>query len=118
MKVTCISGDFSKSSNEIVKAILLVGDEHLLPKEGQQYEVIGYANIDGVEAYEFSEIDTLAHGYDKKLVFCKNWFVISDDTFVPNAVLNDFGGTLCRKVNFYIDIPIDINLEGDYEYKT
>jgi len=107
MKVRCVNSDFSKSESEIIKAILIVGDDHLLPKEGQEYEVIGHAHLNGIDGYELAEIDTLKFGYDSKLVFEEKRFVISDDTFVPNAVLDDFGfgNGLCRKVNFYMEYP-------------
>ena len=108
MIVTCIDDDYSgEHQPEVVKAILKVGDDFLLPKKGNKYEVIGYADLDGVEAYELAEIDTIKHGYNRKLVFNKSRFIISDDTFIPNAVLkgeDNLGGSgLCRKVNFYLD---------------
>ncbi|HWY13220.1 MAG TPA: hypothetical protein VN026_17920 [Bacteroidia bacterium] len=108
MKVRCIDANFSENQGDLLKAIFKVGDDFLLPKEGEEYEVIGYADIDGVEAYEFAEIDTIKHGYDKKLVFGKRRFVVSDDTFVPNAVLkNNLGGSgLCREVNFYLSFDL------------
>ena len=110
MKVTCIDADFTENPSELLDAIIKVGDDFLLPKEGHEYEVIGYAHIDGVEGYELAEIDTIKHGYGKKLLFEKRRFIISDDTFIPNAVLegkDNIGGTgLCRKVNVYLTLPI------------
>lgn len=120
MKVKCINGDFSNSESITVKAILTVGDDHLLPKEGHEYEIIGYYHRGGKEGYELAEIDTTKFGYNAKLCFNKERFVISDDTFVPNAMLEDwvgFGSGLCRKVNFYMEIPNIVNLKGDYKYE-
>lgn len=118
MKVRCINGDFSDADTEVVKAILKVGDDFLLPKEGQEYEVIGHASLNGIEAYELAEIDTLKYGYETKLLFGKRRFIVSDDTFVPNAVLKDsIGSGLCREMKFYIEMEIPLKLKGDYEFK-
>ena len=91
MKVKCINGDFSNSNCKAVRNILLVGDDHLLPKEGEVYEVIGYANweiypgLDGsVHAYEL-DLPDHSH-YGSRIVFLKDRFEIFDETFVPNAV--------------------------------
>ena len=105
MVVTCIDDDFSESESDIVKAILTVGDDLLLPKKNKNYEVIGFGNLYGKERYELAEIDTTKHGYQKRLLFEKRRFMICNDSFVPNAVLtgpDNLGGSgLCRKVNFY-----------------
>lgn len=112
MIVTCIDdGNWIDSDPEdsIVKAILMVGDDHLLPKKGNKYEVIGHGIIDGIDCYELAEIDTLKYGYAKKLLFNKTRFVIYDDTFIPNAVTDPLGNHsgLCRKLNFYLSLNIN-----------
>jgi len=104
MKVKCINADFSKSKEDVVKSILLVGDNDLLPKENEEYEVIGCGLFDDGEGYELAEIDTSHYG--KKLLFDIKRFIVSDDTFIPNALTDDwgFGKRPCKKINFYVNL--------------
>jgi hypothetical protein len=84
MKVICIDDDFTKTDSEVVKNILKVGDDELLPKKGEIYEVLGYASfLGGIEAYIIDIPSSEAYG--KRLCFKKERFEIYDDTFVPNS---------------------------------
>jgi len=114
MKVKCINGDFRNSNCEAVRKILLVGDDDLLPKEGEVYEVIGYAcwesypGFDGpVHAYEL-DLPDHSH-YGARIVFLKDRFEIFDETFVPNAVCDKepFKGDLVRKINFFVSMDFE-----------
>lgn len=116
MKVKCIR-DIDPNDpklSEVARRILLVGDNHLLPKIGEVYEVIGYARWDEYEfpdgtkapadAYEL-DIESSEH-YGAKLVFSKRYFEVYDDAFVPNHVDDD--GNLCRKVNMFASFKFDV----------
>jgi hypothetical protein len=86
MIVKCIDGDFtSYDQPEVVKNILLVGDDDLLPKEGREYELAG--------------IDT--HNYGARLVFNIDRFIVIDDTFVPNSYDKNMNMP-CNDKNIYI----------------
>lgn len=107
MIVKCINGDFSDSDSEVIKAILLVGDDGCLPKEGELYEVIGFHFFPkGVEAYELAEVEDSSH-YGKKLVFCKERFETVDES-LPNNFYDETIGP-CRIYNFSwnsLEIPL------------
>jgi len=87
VKVICINGDFSETDSDVVKNILKVGDDELLPKEGQIYEVIGYASFlkDGKEIKAYILDLPSSEAYGTRLCFKRERFEIYDDTFVPNS---------------------------------
>lgn len=106
MIVRCINDNF-KPVHEIaiktLEAIRIVGDDHLIPKVGCEYEVIGYLHDEenDVEAYLFAEIDTSAYGC--RLHFLKEHFEVSDDTFVSNTyMMTDFYEGPAREVSLHI----------------
>jgi len=108
MIVQCINGDFSECNSPIVKNILLVGDDDLLPKAGMFYEVLGFGNLNGIEIYELDIPSSEAYG--AKLLFTVDRFITVNSDFVPNHYDKEMG--VCRMMNFYsslsIDSPIDI----------
>lgn len=114
MRVRCIDDHYSEEDKgDLISAILKVGDDHLLVKKGQQYNVIGFAHFtNGNRCYELEEINTLEYGYDKKLVFKDHRFEIVDTPFEPNAV-DKSSGNLCRNVNFYME-GLGIDERGEY----
>lgn len=108
MIVECIDDDFTVNPSEYVKNILTVGDDGLLPKKGQRYEVIGYgdiADVDGVitPCYQIDGVES-SENYGCLLLFKRDRFKIVDDTFIPNHFNDQFG--LCRQVNFFVNISL------------
>lgn len=112
MNVRFIDDDWSGPRHEIIDRILQVGDDHLLPKKGEVYEVIGYGYwdyyefpdgtvLENVEAYEI-DIEG-SENYGSKLLFLKKRFeTICDNTYdslTPNHVMDD--GTLCKEIQTY-----------------
>lgn len=118
MVVRCIDDDFPEPHTEVVKAILLVGDDHLLPKKGKEYEVIGYGHFsNGQEGYELAEIQTLAYGYNKRLLFLKSRFEIVSDEFVPNAY-DKVLGYPCMEYKLYLQMPkFEVDITTKYTKK-
>jgi len=93
MIVRCIKEDYTKSSSEVVQAILKVGDDHLLPKKGQEYEVIGFAHFKGgKEAYLLDGLDTTNYG--SQVCFCKEDFEYVKDSYKPNGICETTGNAL------------------------
>lgn len=106
MIVECINDDFTINPSEVVKNMLLVGDDGLFPKKGQRYEVIGYADIpdengDMVSCYQIDGVES-SENYGVTLVFKKERFKIVDETFVPNHFHEIYG--LCRQINLFMTI--------------
>ena len=115
MKVLCINGDFSNTTCEAVKNILKVGDTHLLPQEGEIYKVIGYASWhnhpDKKESTGSYELELPDHSqYGIQLVFNKNRFVVVDNTFTPNHIVQegDWQGELVEIINMYTSVSFKL----------
>jgi hypothetical protein len=111
IKVLCINGDFTNSEIEAVKNILKVGDTHLLPQEGEIYNVIGYSSwhnhSDKKESIGGYELDLPDHSqYGVKLCFKKNRFVVVDSAFTPNHIVQegDWQGELVEVINMYTSV--------------
>ena len=104
MKVKCINDDFTRCECQAVKNILKVGDDRLLPKAGQIYEVIGRGTVNGSECYEIEGVES-AENYGVKLLFKRNRFVTVDEEFVPNHYDPEFG--LCRHEMIYSEVKIN-----------
>jgi len=102
MIVKCINDKFDEE-NKILKAIKLVGDDYLIPKLDQEYEVIGYGDFKKRKGYLLKEIDTSIYG--ARLFFNEDNFMIIDDSFMPNIILED--GHLAREVLLYMEININ-----------
>lgn len=105
MKVRFIDDDYSKVEGQKFKNILLVGDDALLPKLGEVYEVVGYANIEGVNYYELAGLESPENYEISVIVFNVDRFEIVDETFVPNHIEED--GSLVRKSTFYVNFELD-----------
>lgn len=112
MKVICIDDDFTKCTSEVVKNILIVGDDGCLPKKGGIYEVIGYAywdkyeGLSNVHAYLLDGLDS-THSYGSMLAFISTRFEVYDDTFIPNHITDK--GELVRTLEIYCHINIQMN---------
>lgn len=103
MKVKCINDDWSNVlPNTIAAYVLKVGDP--MPEKGKEYEVIGVSEA----GYELGGLDFSAYP-GGRMLFKKERFEISDDTFVPNAVYN---GTPVRMVNMYFSLSFPKSAMG------
>lgn len=119
MKVICVDDDFSKSDSDVVKKILIVGDDELLPKKGQVYEVLGYASFlkDGKDVKAYILDIPSSEAYGKRLCFLRERFEIYDDTFVPNSYNKELDMPM-RVEEYYIQLQLKIddkkNLYGTF----
>ncbi len=102
MIVKCIKADYSESESEIVKNILTVGDEHLLPQLNQNYEVIGSGDFPKGKYYKLLEIDVSVYSC-KDLLFPDWMFEVVSDEFVPNAWSERLNAPV-REHTMYFDI--------------
>lgn len=103
MKVKLINDDWSNvSENSVAYLVLKVGDP--MPIRGEEYEVIGSSK----EGYELAEFD-YSNYPSGRLLFKKERFIITDDSFVPNCV---YDGSSARKLNFYLSIDYPISSFG------
>lgn len=107
MKVICIDDDFSKSDSEVVKNILIVGDDELLPKKNQVYEVLGHATFlkDGKQVKAYILDIPSSEAYGKRLCFKKERFEVYDDTFIPNSYNKELGKPV-RVEECYIELEL------------
>ena len=105
MKVKCINDDWSTRLDgspmpEIIKNILLVGDNDIIPQKGKIYTVIGYDYTNLFNAYMLKERDTSLYG--KKCTFDTRRFEVIDNSFTPNDVIIIDGDIYpCEKVQMY-----------------